>query len=128
MAIKHKTVGTELSQAEFEATDLHEGLDTAVSKPSRAFGTVYQNGAKLRFVFVMANLSIASGGGLSIAAYVEAASPPTVIAAALDQFNNGTGYLVAGTPICFFVPAGLYYKVTATAGAAAGCWAEYDLA
>jgi hypothetical protein len=127
MAIKHKTVGTSLTQAEFEAAALHEGLDAAVSKPTRAFATAYSNGLNLRFVYVTATLIIASGASLSLGGYVENANPPTVIAAAQTQYNNGAGNLVAEVSVCFLVPAGQYYKVTATAGASVGCWTEYEI-
>lgn len=88
---------------------------------SRALGTVYQNTTS-KAMLVAANIG-SSVGNNDIAMYCDASATPTTIIG--DSYmSNGSAYQF---PMVMLVPAGYFYKITASGGGSVSNWNEYAL-
>ena len=84
--------------------------DVSFSQPSRAFGTIYQNGAKIRVVNAVIR---GSTGTDNSEARLESVSPPTIVVATL---NFKSGVANEAHTMTFFVPPNWYYSIENTLG------------
>lgn len=121
MGIKHKAVGTELTQAEYEASDSHESMEAAWAEPTRAMDTVYQNtSGKVRLVSISFNL----GAGSRATIYTDASNPPTTMVGRVMI----SAAAAAESAFTFIVQPNHYYKAVSQAGAPTLLeWHEWDI-
>ena len=99
--------------------------DVAVSQPSRALDTIYQNtGGKIRVVTV--SLVISLGVTETAIGEIGASSPPATYAAAVGHSSGASGADYGS--ITFIVPLNWYYRVRSAAGTPTiDNWIEWDL-
>lgn len=121
MSIKHKSVGSELTQAEFEASDSHEGLNASHTEPTRAIDTIYQNtSGKLRLITVTVTCLNADYAYLEIGS----TTPPATKVAQVG--NTGAGR-VDGS-LSAIIPVNWYFRLVTSAGTPNILeWHEWDL-
>jgi hypothetical protein len=101
--------------------------DISVAFPSRASGTVYTNGNKIRVVAVSASVPQGASNFIVLSGYADwTATPTTLMVIASSISGNITTTYVS---IVFILTPGMNYRVVASGVGTItiNTWAEYDL-